>query len=246
LEVHDMTETKTQATPEVAATPDLKAAMHKVLDTPPAAPAPATDRVHVDFFLNGKAVGPSMNRLERVATFYAHHVREKVTIEGIDKTGPVWLKVNEFKILLRHMGVEVPITKDFDLTLPNGKQLSARVAGSKSPVPQPVKAEKAAKAAKAPAQKAAPAPVSPEARKATLQADKAAATDRAAKALSAITGDAQAHVTSLSRVRKANEATKAATQRATQREVNSAAHAAADKEAHPSGGKQAPTTMARR
>jgi len=121
------------------------------------------------------------------------------------------------------MGIEVPVIKDFDITLPNGKLISARVDGSKAPVPQPVKA----------------APVSQPS-----PATEAELNERLNAAVAAITEPAKAAVADLSAVKAAHESSRQRTRGTAQRQVNAAENREAAKAA--AGGKKAPTTMARR
>jgi hypothetical protein len=121
--------------------PETTAALDRVLPETPAEPTT------VQWYLNGKAVGESMNRLSRVGTFYTHHIVDKPGYEQYGHGKP-WLNSENFVKLVHDLGVQ-DISKDFEVTLPNGNVIAVRYGQGGSPVSPPkARAEKAPKAAK--------------------------------------------------------------------------------------------------
>jgi hypothetical protein len=102
-----------------------------------------TDTVELDWYIDGKPVGASLNRLNRIAMRFT---------KGIDGPKPergTCLTTQGFIDLLKSMGVEVPITESFERLLPNNKTVAVVVKGSKFTPYVPEKpATKSAKASK--------------------------------------------------------------------------------------------------
>lgn len=147
---------------------------------------PVTPKVEIHYFRNGKPMPASQDKLSSVAFQSTRGIRAGDPMGRLDPDVKR-ISVTDFTALLAKAGVAAPATTSWDLTLPNGTMVSARIAGDATPVPAPdlataraARAAGAAKAAakKAPARKAAAAKTSAKKAPAKKAAAKAEVTPR--------------------------------------------------------------------
>lgn len=117
------TKAKKPATKAVAKKAPAKTTAKRVEAKPAPTPKPARQKVAVQFYKNGRAVNPGDNCLSSLAWFFT---------KGID--GDRRLKSAELRALLTEkLGHGELESTSWDLLLPNGITLSARVPGDEPP-----------------------------------------------------------------------------------------------------------------